>query len=144
MWDRLDYLAEAEKQLSDSNTYKEVKLSEKDQVKLVEKSKRMFEGLKKKAVITEKETNYFKYNFKNATNIGKLYLLPKTHHRLSNVPGGPVISNCGTSTEKVSEFLDHHLQLVMKEGKSYIKDTADFLDKLKDLGETPEGASSYC
>ena len=28
----------------------------------------------------------------------------------------------------------------MKEGKSYIKDTADFLDKIKDLGEIPEGA----
>ena len=27
----------------------------------------------------------------------------------------------------------------MNEGKSYIKDTADFLDKLKDLGEIPEG-----
>ena len=97
----------------------------------------MFEGLKKKTVITEKEKNYFKFNFKNATNIGKLYLLPKIHHRLSNVPGRPVILNCSASTKKVSEFLDHHLQLVMKEGKSYIKDTADFLDKLKDFGETP-------
>ena len=28
----------------------------------------------------------------------------------------------------------------MKEGISHIKDTADFLDKLKDLGEIPEGA----
>ena len=56
------------------------------------------------------------------------------------MPGRPVISNCGTPTEKVSEYLDHHLQPVMKEGKSYIKDTADFLDKLKDLGEIPEGA----
>ena len=28
----------------------------------------------------------------------------------------------------------------MKEEKSYIKDRADFLDKLKDLGEIPEGA----
>ena len=46
VWDKLDYLAEAEKQLSDSNTYKEVKLSEKDQVKLAEKSNSMFEGLK--------------------------------------------------------------------------------------------------
>ena len=50
------------------------------------------------------------------------------------------VSNCGTPTEKVSEFLDHHLQPVMKEGKSCIKDIADFLDKLKDLGEIPEGA----
>ena len=48
VWDRLDYLPEAEKQLSDSNTYKEVKLSEKDQIKLVKKSNNMFEGLKKK------------------------------------------------------------------------------------------------
>ena len=56
------------------------------------------------------------------------------------MPGCPVISNCGNPTKKVSEFLDHHLQPVMKEGKSYIKDTADFLDKLKDLGEIRDGA----
>ena len=56
------------------------------------------------------------------------------------MPGRPVISNCGIPTEKVSEYLDHHLQPVMKEGKSYIKDTADFIDKIKDLGEIPEGA----
>ena len=138
--DRLDYLAEAEKQLGDSNTYKEVKLSEKDQIKLVEKSNSTFEGLKKKTVITEKEKNYFKFNFKKATNVGKLYILPKIHKKLHNVPGRPVISNCGTPTEKVSEFLDHCLHPLMKEGKSHIKDTADFLDKFKDLGEVPEGA----
>ena len=28
----------------------------------------------------------------------------------------------------------------MKEGKSYIKDTADFLDEFKDLAEIPDGA----
>ena len=28
----------------------------------------------------------------------------------------------------------------MKEGKSYIKDTVDFFDKIKDLGEMPGGA----
>ena len=52
--------------------------------------------------------------------------------------GHHVISNCGTSTEKVSEFLDHHLQPVMKEGKLYIKDTANFLDKLRDLGKSEQ------
>ena len=43
-----------------------------------------------------------------------MYLLPKIHKRPYNVPGHPVISNCGTPTEKVSEFWDHYLQLVMK------------------------------
>ena len=61
--DRLDYLAEAEKQLSDSNTYKGVQLLEKDHIKLVEKSNSMFKELKKKTVITEKEKNYFKFSF---------------------------------------------------------------------------------
>ena len=31
VWDKLDFLVKAEKQLSDSNTYEEVKLSEKAQ-----------------------------------------------------------------------------------------------------------------
>ena len=44
---------------------------------------------------------------------------------------------CGTPTEKLSEFFDHHLQPVMKAGKSYIKDTGDLLEKLKNLGNIP-------
>ena len=66
-----------------------------------------------------------------------MFLLPKIHKRLFNVPGRPVISNCETPTEKVSEFLDHHLQPVMKGGSSYVKDTQDFLKKFKHLGKVP-------
>ena len=67
-----------------------------------------------------------------------MYLLPKIHKRLSDVTGRPVISNCGTPTEKVSEFLDHHLQPVMKSGKSYVKDTGDFIEKIRNLGKIPK------
>ena len=56
---------------------------------------------------------YFTYEYKKACNLGKLYLLPKIHKRLFNVPGRPVICNFGTPTEKVSEFLDHHLKPIM-------------------------------
>ena len=69
-----------------------------------------------------------------------MYLLPKIHKRLYNVPGRPVISTCRTPTEKASEFLDHHLQPIMKSGVSYIKDTNDFLFKLKNLEKIPENA----
>ena len=51
-----------------------------------------------------------------------------------------VISNCGTPTEKASEFLDHHLQPIMKSGVSFMKNTNDFLSKLKNLGKIPENA----
>ena len=34
--------------------------------------------------------------------------------RLLNVPGRPMISNCGTPTEKASEFLDYRLKPIMQ------------------------------
>ena len=48
IWDRRDYLKEAEKQLSDRSTYLETKFIEKDLVNLVEQSKKMFENLQRK------------------------------------------------------------------------------------------------
>ena len=70
-----------------------------------------------------------------------MYLLPKIHTKLCDVPGRPVISNCGTTpTEKVSEFLDNHLKPVMQEGLSYIKDSSDFKYKIRDLKDIPNDA----
>ena len=69
-----------------------------------------------------------------------MYLQPKILRRLNNVPGHPVFSNCGTPTEKLSEFLDHQLQPIMKAEKSYIKDTGDFLEKPKNLDNIPSNA----
>ena len=81
---------------------------------------------------------YFLYDYKNATNIGKLYFLTKTHKKLFKVPGHPVISNCGTPTEKTSGFLDDHLKPIMQNSWSYTKDSGGFLRKSKQLGNLPE------
>ena len=67
-------------------------------------------------------------------------LLPKIHKRLSDVPGRPVISNCGTPTEKASEFLGNQLKEVMQNGWSYIKDSNDFMKKIKHLKNIPDNA----
>ena len=141
VWDREDYLAEGYKQLWDTSTYVEVK-KDNDQLlsQLTEKINKFFKRLYNNKLISEKELKYFSYNFKNTSCLGKMYLLPKTHKRLNDVPGRPVISNCDTPTEKLSEFLYHHLQPIMKAGKSYIKDTIDFLEKLKNLGNIPSNA----
>ena len=42
-------------------------------------------------------------------------------------------------TEKISKFLDHHLQPLMKQSESHIKDTGDFLEILKKVKEIPKG-----
>ena len=121
VWDRNGYLRDAEKQLEDPNVYRKVAFKEKIPSQLVDCSNRFFKNFKMKGHITEKELKYFSYEFKKSCNLGKLYLLPKIHKSLENVPGKPVISNCGTPTEKVSEFLDHHVKPVMQGGQSYIK-----------------------
>ena len=67
-------------------------------------------------------------------------MLPKIHKPLHNVPGKPVISNCGYYTENQSSFLDYNLQPLAQKVKSYIKDTNHFLNKLKSLGKLSQGA----
>ena len=53
---------------------------------------------------------------------------------MENAPGRPVISNCGTPTEKVSEFLDSQLKPVMQSSRLYIKDLVNFIKKIKNIG----------
>ena len=140
VWDREDYIAEADRQLKDNETYESCSFKDVDLVKLVKKSNSIFQSLRKRKFITEEELKYFTYKYKKATNFRKMYLLPKIHKRLVNVPGRPIILNCGMPTEKASEFLDHHLQTIIKSGTSYINDTNDFLSKLKDVEKVPDNA----
>ena len=121
IWDRNNYLKEAEVQLSNQNVYKSVEFKDKTLSELVVKSNHFL-----KSLISEQELPHFTYKYKKTTSLGKMYLLPKIHKRLYDVPGRPVISNCGTPTEKLSDFLDHYLKPVMQERESYIKDTGDF------------------
>ena len=99
VWDRDDYLSEAEKQLCDKAIYKDVSFNEKILSDLVASSNKIFKSLERKGAISEKEMKYFLYDYKDAINLGKLYFLTKIHKRLFNVPGRPVISSCGTPTE---------------------------------------------
>ena len=103
-------------------------------------SNQLYQNLNSKRKISDKRLKYFKYEYEKVSNLGKLYLLPKIHKRLHNVPGRPVISNCGTLTEKASQFLDFHLKPIMQRGKSYIKYSGDFINKFKSFQNVPEGA----
>jgi hypothetical protein len=126
VWDRDDYLAEGYSQLSENNVYTKMeRFSEETVMSLTEESNNIFHKLYNQGCISKDEFKYFSYDFKNSCALGRLYLLPKIHKRLRNVPGRPVISNCGTPTERASEFLDYHLKPIMKAGKSYTFEIQD-------------------
>lgn len=65
------------------------------------------------------------------------YLLPKIHKRFSlpgsPPPGRPIVSGVGSLTERISAYVDHHLQPLVTAQPSYIKDTYDFLTILREL-----------
>ena len=67
-------------------------------------------------------------------------LLPKIRKCLHNIPGRPVISNCGFYTESISSFLDHHLHPAAQNVNSFIKKTNHYLQKIMSLGQPPEKA----
>ena len=61
---------------------------------------------------------------------------PKIHKE--RIPGRPVISSVNCLNSKISEYIDYHLQPIVIEIPSYIKDTSDFLLRLKPITEVPE------
>ena len=122
-----DYIKEAEKQLGDSSVYEKINYNKKIFSQLVDSSSKYFEKFNSSGHISYKEMKYFTYEYNKPSNLDKLYLLPKIHKGLFNVPGRPIISNCGTPIEKASEFLDHHLKPFMQNGLSYIRNSQHFL-----------------
>ena len=95
----------------------------------------MFSSLRRKGFFT-----YFTYEYKNVTNLGNLYLLPKSISDFFEFRGRSVISNCCNTIEKYSEILDHHMKKVIQKIWSYIKDFGDFIKNIYNLDLRPENA----
>ena len=64
VWDRADYLREAEKQLSDKKVYQENQFKKQMLSNLVDTTDNFFRGLKTKEFIAEKELKHFSYEYK--------------------------------------------------------------------------------
>ena len=66
------------------------------------------------------------------------YMLPKMHK--PNNPGRPVISSVNSHTEKLSAYVDEFLRPLAHALPSHIRDTTDFIIRLKNLGRDPENS----
>ena len=126
IWDKKDYFIEAEKPLSCKETYEEV-LS--DPSFLIKTTHDTLEKIQRRGDISSNILDYL-----NVENIkfGRFCFLPKTHKSMHNIPGRPMISNCGFYTENISAFLDHQLKPIAIQVKSYIKEINNILKKLRD------------
>ena len=133
VWDREDYIMEAENQLGDPAVY--LPLGNDPSNTLHNVIDQAMGRIRQRGDVDDKTLEYLMVN---NPKLGRFYLLPKIHKRLNSVPGRPVISNSGFHTENFSEFLDFHLQPLAKSVRSHIKDTNHFLQKIQSLGNIPE------
>ena len=81
--------------------------------------------------ILERET----FCFLQPRNVrtSRFYILPKIHK--PGILGRPIVSSSGAPTGKISYFVDHHLNPLVRKIPSHIKDTNDFLLKLQQLDD---------
>ena len=84
IWERSDYIKEAEKQLGDKSVYQKVNFEEKCLSQLVDKSNSSFKELKRMGCISDKTLKYFTYEFKKTTNLGKFYPVGTLLKKLQN------------------------------------------------------------
>lgn len=89
------------------------------------------------------------YLIPNEAKPSRFYTLPKTHKVKPGsdvLPVRPVISGCGSATERLSEFVDYHLKPFVPKLKSFVKDSKHLIRKIEDInakGPLPEGSSLF-
>ena len=98
--------------------------------------KGQLEAMRLRGEITDKVRDYLTVD---QPRTPELYLLPKIHKGTSPVPGRPIVSANESHTERISVFVDSFLAPVVKNGRSFVRDTGDFLLKLEDIGPLEGG-----
>ena len=121
-----EYVKEANRQLSNKDHYQKLQHNPTtEHAALVENA---IDSLRLNGALDEKMAESLK---PRNPKTPRLYLLPKVHK--PGNPGRLVVSSIGCHTEKISKYVDHHLQPLNQALPSYIKDTTDFLNKLDSL-----------
>ena len=128
-----DYLREGYRQLSDIKYYTKLPNDPTDTV--ADNVTKSLTKMRHKGLITEK--NFEHLNPDNCTE-ARFCMLPKIHKK--GVPGRPICSSVNHPTSRISKLVDEHIKEYVPQTKSYIRDTQDFIKKIKSLGSIPEGA----
>ena len=103
---REDYIKEGVRQLNDTKFYRKT-----DTDLTASHSEQITRTLQQMQNLGEISTKYFKYltGFKPRT--ARFYMLPKIHKGVNPPPGTPIISGNNSPTERISQFVDHFIEL---------------------------------
>lgn len=134
--DRFQYLWEGHRQLADRQYYRPLKKTPffPEQLRWSEKSWTAY--IKRKKKITFKQRTYL--FGQQPPRPRKFYLLSKIHKDSQTwsvpfwiPPGRPIVSDCSSETYHTAEFIDYYLNTLSTKHPSYLKDTYDFITKIR-------------
>lgn len=133
--DKVNYINEAYRQLSNTKYYKQ--LTEPTFMNNVPIIIDILQDLKEKNFITREQFLYLSgpRQISNRT----FYLLPKIHKKRETWPsprmpeGRPIVSDVNSETYRVSEYLDHFIKPLSIAHKSYIKNSYEFVNKIRNF-----------
>ena len=124
-----DYIAEANRQLDNSEYY--TKISQDPTTPFKRELKKLIKSLP-----DDELNSQLLASLLSDPQPGVFYLLPKIHK--PNNLGRPIISNTLTLTEPISHYVETQLKPYAQAARSYIQDTTHLLQKLSDIGHMPE------
>lgn len=131
--DKQQYLLEAHRQLNNTNHYIPLSHSLQQETQILVKS--LLQDLKQGGFINKKQLDYL--IGPNPPRPRRFYLLPKIHKDPltwtvpSEVPQArPIVSDCGSETYNVAQYIDYFLNPISQRHSSYLKDTYDFINKI--------------
>ena len=131
--DRLDYLKEGFRQLSDIKYYAHLEHEPTQDFR-----KEVSDFVKDMHQNGEIDDSVQKYLMYDTYRTPQLYLLLKIHKGTTPPPGRPIISANGCPTENISQFVDFFLNPTCMTLPSFVKDTTHFLRLINDLGQLPD------
>ena len=141
--DRVHYVAEAEKQLSDPRFYKP--LPDNFRLDTRKRVEEILFDLFQKGFIEKKQFDFL-LGEEGSHRDRIAYFVPKIHKAVSSwsnpsmPPGRPIISDVGSQTYQIGKFISSHLKDIATAHDSYLKDTYDFLNRLKSNTFPPNAA----
>ena len=133
--DRELYIAEGMRQLSNPQYYTELDAA------IFPETVDLINGVIRQMLANKFITNS-QYEFLSAKPTSRqrhLYLLPKIHKDVSKWPNSkmpearPIVTDCSSESYEISKYIDYWLQPLATKHEAYIKDTYDFVDKIRDV-----------
>jgi hypothetical protein len=132
--DKNNYLFEAYKQLNDQKYYKKLKepIFHRNKIDIG----KVLANMHNDGFISKKQLEYL--SGPDDTRPRRFYILPKIHKNINTwpipnkmPPGRPVVSDIDSESYRVSDYVDFFLKPLACKHPSYIKNSYDFTDKIK-------------